>query len=574
MQQEFKQFRKLLDMAICHRTQAQFAKDANISAEHLNRLINSPKISRPTNATLKKIAAIAENGVTYKDLIDALDSEDPDYKKVDYTQLKYQEAVKDFSPTFKEKVKQSYAVLAKIMAQEQPAFASSLSAYMECRLQKYREACRDAKIDPIEISYYICEDHYKYLGNKFSTDTDKQNVPIEFCCVLLSSAEGKETVESEMILYITQTPLMTAQFPYIVAGASMAVEDLFELYGLYPEMCGDIEYGADMDLEAALAQPFYLDFNEPDKIAFNKEDPEKADFNTENLLQQLLYGPIAEIPTCTTGLGFYIDKKCLEKFYSFIKNHKDAFLSEYHEDLDYFQKVSDMLEKSFAEIDALPEDEAQERIKDFITQLKQFFPLTETEESVISYVISIVMCKETGFDFQVFCPCESEKYSDILSTKTCIMLTDETMLQHNIHKTTVLNLLAKYGKELGIRYLGEIRYVWMQYFFKKTETYSIRTEEPKPIERETINTDLWKDISEKPKQTGLYKVLLKDGRFLHCIYLDGHDVWLKRHKEWSNMIDKWNPEAIRAFDTEKKPTADADKNTAEEIDTASKHDAE
>lgn len=568
MPQEFKKFRQLLDMAICRKTQAQFAKDAKISAEHLNRMINSPKISRPTNATVKKIAAVAENGVTYKDLIDALDSEDPDYKKVDYAQLKYQEAVRDFTPTFKERVKESYAVLAEIVAKKQPAVVGSLDAYMEELLREYREDCDEAKIEPIEISYYICEDHYKYIGRKFKTENaDEQDAPIEFRSVLLSSAEGRETVESEIILYTMQMPLMTAQFPYMVVGSSMAVEDLFELFGLYREMCGDIEYGPDMNLEAALAQPFYLDFNEPERNTVREKE----------FLRQL-FNPAIEIPTCTTGFGFYTDEVCPEKFYNFVRNHKDALLSEYHKQPDRFKELSGMFKKMFEETDALLKSGTQENAQwfdNFIMQLEQYVVLYDEKESIIGDIISTVMCNETGFTFSMLHPSESTKYDDILNKKTCVMLTEEASAYHNVHKTTMMNLLAKYGKELGIKRFGEIRYVWMQRFFNKAEVYTIKTEEPTHSEPEEVDAESWNDISKKPEQSGMYTVLLKDGRFLNCIYLDKHDVWIKRHKEWSYMIDKWNPKAIKTLGTTEKPSTDlnVEKHMVKEIKSVSEHNS-
>ena len=64
----FLAFRSLLWHAIGSRTQAQFANEAGISAEHLNRMLNASKINRPTKKTLSLIAAAAKNGGSYGDL--------------------------------------------------------------------------------------------------------------------------------------------------------------------------------------------------------------------------------------------------------------------------------------------------------------------------------------------------------------------------------------------------------------------------------------------------------------------------------------------------------------------------
>ena len=50
----FLAFRSLLWHAIGSRTQAQFANEAGISAEHLNRMLNASKINRPTKKTLRR----------------------------------------------------------------------------------------------------------------------------------------------------------------------------------------------------------------------------------------------------------------------------------------------------------------------------------------------------------------------------------------------------------------------------------------------------------------------------------------------------------------------------------------
>ena len=77
---KFDSFRGLLRGAICDVTQAEFAAESGISAEHLNRMLNSREINRPSATTLHKIAAVARNGITFQDLKNSLDREDPDYK--------------------------------------------------------------------------------------------------------------------------------------------------------------------------------------------------------------------------------------------------------------------------------------------------------------------------------------------------------------------------------------------------------------------------------------------------------------------------------------------------------------
>ena len=76
---EYACFRCILRTAIGTETQAKFAAIADITPEHLNRMLNAPKINRPSKSTLKKIASVARNGITLRDLESALNKDDPDY---------------------------------------------------------------------------------------------------------------------------------------------------------------------------------------------------------------------------------------------------------------------------------------------------------------------------------------------------------------------------------------------------------------------------------------------------------------------------------------------------------------
>ena len=69
---ELKEFREALRKAIGPiRSQAEFASEAGITPEHLNRMLNLPQIGKPSMATLRKIAGHAFGGVTLAELASA-----------------------------------------------------------------------------------------------------------------------------------------------------------------------------------------------------------------------------------------------------------------------------------------------------------------------------------------------------------------------------------------------------------------------------------------------------------------------------------------------------------------------
>ena len=66
----YRRFRELLRCGIGDRSQRSFAKEAGITPEHVNRLLNSETISQPSRETLEKMAAVM-NTVSLNELLDA-----------------------------------------------------------------------------------------------------------------------------------------------------------------------------------------------------------------------------------------------------------------------------------------------------------------------------------------------------------------------------------------------------------------------------------------------------------------------------------------------------------------------
>ena len=534
MAQEFRKFRKLLDKAIGYKTQAQFAKEAGISAEHLNRMLNSPEINRPNKSTIKKLAAVAENAVTYKDFIDALNEEDPDFTKVDYKVLKNQEAAQDFAPNFKEKVRSSYQVLNEVLKQQKPVIVQNLDTYMADVLNVYQQQCKDNNIEPLEISYYICEAHYKYFGHKFETHSE---TAIEHRSVILSSAEGREAVESELLLYTMQVPFISDKFSYLVVGTSMAVEDLFEVYGLYGKMCGELQYDSEenLDLEKVLGQPFYLHFIEQEEPITRKAK--------ERLLQAIFNDPDIK-PTCITGTGFYINNIADDVFYQFIQKHKDTVLMRYHDNADLFKQKQDALDKIFALNHNA--DQTEKMAAELIEVLSYDLGENDFENKII--LISEIMQLETGFSFYYYLPDYDDKYKDLLDTQSCIMVEDKAILYEHIQRTTLLHIIVRYCRELGIKEIGDIRYMCLERFHSEPMTYIVKDAKNKSnVSNNDVDTSNWNDASIKPERIGIYNVVLKDGRHMQCVYLTSHDVWVKRHKAWNTLLDKWDPQPLNEF---------------------------
>lgn len=69
---EYKEFRSLLRSAIGpERSQADFAKEADLNPSTLSRMLNLPEIPRPSMTTLRKIAGHAYGGITLYELMES-----------------------------------------------------------------------------------------------------------------------------------------------------------------------------------------------------------------------------------------------------------------------------------------------------------------------------------------------------------------------------------------------------------------------------------------------------------------------------------------------------------------------
>jgi transcriptional regulator with XRE-family HTH domain len=71
-------FRSLIKAAIGDRTQSDFARDAGLTPQYLNRLLNSDDIGRPTKTTLAKLAGHSYTGIPLAKFLQACGYDDAD----------------------------------------------------------------------------------------------------------------------------------------------------------------------------------------------------------------------------------------------------------------------------------------------------------------------------------------------------------------------------------------------------------------------------------------------------------------------------------------------------------------
>lgn len=535
MAQNFPTFRGLLCGAICTRTQAQFANDSGISAEHLNRMLNADVIHRPTRATLMKIASAAKNGITYQDLKDALDKEDPNFKP---GQRDPEEALasaqRDFAPEFEERAAAAMTALSGYLTGlTYPVVSDSVADFMD-------GAVRAISRDGLPAVAYDIGTVRPYCG-------ELHNYAADYAMVELSMAEKDRTASSDMMVYFTPMGTAPGKNCVVVQKASCAVSDIMDMCGMPPGVMDKYPANDAESLDKALKEPYYIQFGHAEKFTEAYYDSARS---PEEKLMKFLFGQESRHSQTLEGFGFWLDGMP-PKFPEFIRNHMESILNQYGNQPEQQEALRDKLNRA---LDAESNDMLAEALADYTDQNGLW-------NNGWPAAIAMTMSEETGFPFHYHEHDEPDEKFPGLSGKDCIMLLDEEAASHHIQREAMLLATCRYVKELGLKHFGDILFTYIMTIYRKLRSYTVRDEnETADNEPEGVCLcDL--DYSEpflrgpdapRPEHDGLYAVKLKDGRCMKCLYLKNQNIWIMFHKEWSHLIQAWCPLQIALPQTESK----------------------
>ncbi len=551
--QQFNTFRELLHGAICNRTQAQFANETGISAEHISRMLNAKTIHRPNKQTLMKIAANAKNGITYQDLLDALNEEDENYKPPTLSDIQRNHsnriAAYEFKQNFEEVAEDVFTRLtAKLKANlALPAILPDLTFLLDNTVKAHREQYPN---DP-QISYDIT-DEMPYIGTK------KPNASL-ITTVIFSIADWTTTACCYVLLYMNAAQAENQPEELrMVTGIGETVNDIFEIHGLPAFLNRELRtWEKEHPNEDSTDK---LDEICKRKLCIKTEQVNRFIENTKtsakNLLK-MLFGDNIKFTTTLLGFGFYLDA-IPEKFGTFIKKHENALLSAYEDEPEIWEKlkkrIKDILENQ-------PESEWTASLKDLFSE-KETVIDNESYETGWPAAITNIMSAETGFPFGYHKYAEHpEKYPELNYAKEdCILIEDKQIQEYDLKRETLLNIVCAYCRELGIKNFGDLVYTTEKKTLKKINQYAIKK---KPDDISEICEDgaaeedphliPFEKNGPRPKSCGIYLTKLKDERYQNCLYIPRSDIWVARHKEWSDFIAEISLTPIHAENTSEAP---------------------
>lgn len=282
-------FRKLLKTAMdgYDGTQADFAKEANIAPETLNRMLNQETISKPSKNTLRKLAGIARNGVTYEMLLEACE---------------YAPEKRD-NRTAKEKAN-SFIAFGEYFTEHTAKYSMSpfpsIKDFIESAIMIYSD---------IDIVYEILDEVPIHAGSERYGD--------HAVIVKLSSklSDNISAMTDLLVLYHT-----TINGKCII---TLATNDVNETIKYDSETAKRIIKVKNRATNTATEQT-------PSNVLYIKNQKKRKyePITQEERLLKAIFGESSDPDNTVTiaGIGFYIPKNIPEFLIKeFLKNHKDTF---------------------------------------------------------------------------------------------------------------------------------------------------------------------------------------------------------------------------------------------------------
>ena len=558
----YEAFRGMLRSAICNRTQAQFAVESGISAEHLSRMLNMDIIHRPTRTTLMKIASAAKNGITLQDMLDALNQDDnaADQSLANESQTSVSSV--DFRKTAETTIKSLCRILKE---QHYPMIVDSISEYIS-RMISSIDRFEDTPEKLLPIAYEIGQD-FENFGH-YCSQAER------WAPVWLSMADRRDVAESALIIYFNEFHCSDNKIRYIIHEATCKVNALIDQYGFDPvdlERAGEMLDGKQPYPEGLSAPEVECENGEPDReilcMALASKLPYQLNFTPvrrfqekyhssgrtpeERLLEEI-FGEKSRWSETIDGFGFWTDG-IPSKLARFLSQHASHILAAYKEDdkedEEYvkLKKILDMaghMEDNAATAEALDKMDFQD-------------PDLWDDKGWQS-AVAIVMRAETGFLFQYHAPASDLNEFPDLSAQGCIMIDKASF--DDIQRETLLFITCRYARALGISRFGDILFTGIHEEFRKPMTYVVK--EPDETESNMANNSSTDENEieyiafdrehSRPELNGPHMVKLKDGRLMRLFWFKDPGIWIRAHKDWSNMVASFNPKLSRIPDTENK----------------------
>ena len=523
---EYPKFKALLRSAIGARTQAQFANETGISAEHLSRMLNSPAIHRPNKGTLLKIAAAASNGVDVKAMVDALDEDDGTVSHP--SARRAAQAMRDFAPTFREMACKSIRLLHdEIRDAQYPVVEKSIADHVSKLIRKATRGVPDVA----PISYDVGPDRPNF--------GKRHGYAPRWAEVSLSMAGSDATATATLLVYFTAIPGPDGKSRYAVQLDTLDMADVDDQLGLpgkaIEDMMAQPTDEADGLPEAtAMARllPYWIDFS-PLPARTKEISPGEMPFRWAETLD---------------GFGFWIDGTP-DGLAAYLAAHAKPVLDaiEPEEGDEAGGAIYDRIATAIDEWGALEDSPGIARDLEAIG-----YGTDDDHGGGWPAAVAEILRSETGFPFRCYAPSVDPTGTEKISGMGCVMIRKADIERLAIKDEPLLFALGRCCKALGIDRFGDLLFTWLHESARTPRSYEVLRDgedahgDPLPLPDFSVEFD----GTNWPGEPGLYPVELKDGRRMDmaCLALqDGsRPAWAYRSKDWTDMVARYDPKGLPA----------------------------
>ena len=444
---DVERFKNLLKTAIGSRTNVAFAQEANISTEHLSRILNNPQKHRPTRSTLNKIAGASLGTVSLNTLEEVCG----------YTPTKLKER-KDVSGTnFRKDAGIIYkeirdtAVSAfenaegKVMTVN--AFVDEMMKRIMSNKEKYGDnmgeiaySVEDFRGLPASYDNYIDYDESMGILNE-------EGIWLVFCISFSLSTMNSNTFETQFFVKIETLDGEDDDERDIDYGEKVKLIAMKCENGFYSIKNKSVISDGDNDYFRSLRRKMVSETAQYAALHSDEEENEMLIelgflFKDKDICEK--HGIVCNTRPCSVeGVGIYVDNLLPSQVRKFIIRHHEAFVR------------SDDEQEMYTNI-LVNDTPTLNKLRQILKDVVSYNADGATGCDIITVAIANIIYRETGIEVEPWGDKEG-KYNDLFKNRESVMITSSFVwdkgneVMQGLTENTARIILDNYASEFGRR---------------------------------------------------------------------------------------------------------------------------
>lgn len=441
---DVERFKSLLKTAIGSRTNVAFAQEANISTEHLSRILNNPQKHRPTRSTLNKIAGASLGTVslnTLEEVCGYIPTKLKERKDVSGTNFR-----KDAGIIYKEIRDTAVSVFenAKGKVMTVNTFVDGLMKKIMSDKEKYGDNMG-------EIAYSV-EDFRGFQNNGIDIDYDEsmdmmseEGIWLVFCISFSLSTMNSNTFET---LFFVRIETLDGEdddercidYDEKVKLIAMKCEN-----GFYSIKNKSVISDGDNDYFRSLRRKMVSETAQYAALHSDEEENEMLIelgflFKDKDICEK--HGIVCNTRPCSVeGVGFYVDNLLPSQVRKFIIRHHEAFVR------------SDDEQEMYTNI-LINDTPTLSKLRQILKDVVSYNADGAASCDIIAVAIANIIYRETGIEVEPWGDREG-RYKALYKNRESVMITSSFVwdkgneVMRGLTENTARVILDTYASEFG-----------------------------------------------------------------------------------------------------------------------------